>query len=110
MGQWCEDLRGDGPLSDIVLVDEIGIQPLQAFQLTVFYRYQTLLQGCQFNIEVELRQIEVRGEHLTYPALVPLQGKRTRFVHPVNMVEVQNIGKLLFTGVSESYHFALFES
>ncbi len=68
----------------------------------VLFGDQRLFHGGQLNIQVELGQVEIRGEGLQHPAiLVPLDGETARFVFPGHLVEVEQVGEDFLAGVHE---------
>src|SRR5579885_174248 len=78
------------------------INRAQKLYFTVFSRHQRLLHGGQFDVQIELRKIEIGGERLRHIAvLVPLQRKRARLVLPGNPVEIEQIREQLLARMAE---------
>ena len=68
-----------------------GVEFAHAFELLVLLRDVLLVHGCQFQIGVKLRQIEVGAKGAGNVALgVPLDGEGLGFVFPIDLVHVEN--------------------
>ena len=80
---------------------DVGIELTQAPQLTILPGDEALLQRSELDVEVELRQIEVRREHLGDPITVPLGRERGRLVVPFDPVEIEDVGEFRLTRVGE---------
>jgi hypothetical protein len=60
--------------------------------------------GGELDLEVLLRQIEIRRDALQDPALgIPLQGEGRRLRRPANFIKIQQLGELRLTGVGLSW-------
>ena len=80
------------PVQDLQIHRRIELP--QPSDLSILLRHEVLLEGREFDEEVELGEIEIGGEALGhFAAAVPLQGKALRLVLPLDLVEVQNAGK-----------------
>ena len=92
-------------LVDIALVEEtdvdLGIQLLQPSELAVLLRDQALAHRGQLEVQVEIREIEVRREHFADLAVLLVQDERPWLVLPGDAVEVQDARELALARVSE---------
>ena len=69
---------------------DIWIQGRQPTDLAVLFGYELLVKSGDLDIDVELRQVEVGRKALGgVPVAVPLDIKGSRFVAPVDLIEVQ---------------------
>jgi hypothetical protein len=80
----------------------LRVQFTQTAYFAVLAGSQLRSDSRQFNVEIFIRQVEVRRESFRYFAgFIPCQGEGTRFVFPFNAIIVKNTGKLLFDRVDE---------
>src|SRR2546428_631938 len=82
---------------------DIGVQLAEPAEFAVLLGHEALLECGEFDVQIDLRKIEVRVEALHDPTLVvPLQWKAPRIVLPPDTVKVQEPGELSFTFVREA--------
>ena len=87
-----EDLAGD-----------LGISLAQPTDLPVLLGHELLAERRDLDVEVVLRQEEVRGEALQDPALaIPLDVERRGLVLPSDAIELQELGELALGRVCEA--------
>src|SRR5436190_869831 len=91
----------------VALVEALAAHLRIAFpessDLSVLLRDELLVQRGDLDVEVVLRQVEVRGELLDdVPVLVPLQVEGGRLVLPFDLIEVEESRELALAVVRES--------
>ena len=76
---------------------DVRIDLAQQPDLAVLLGHQRLLHGGQLDVQVELRQVEVRREGLQHASRrVPRDGEAVRLVLPGDAVEIEQVGEDLF--------------
>ena len=80
---------------------DVWVELAQAAQLAILPGDETLLQRGELDVEIELWQVEVRGEHLGDPVAVPFRRERGRLVVPLDPVEIEDVGELRLTRMGE---------
>src|SRR5262245_1139849 len=84
------------------LAVDAGVQLAKPAHLPVLLRDQSLVQRGDLDVQVVLREVEVRREPLHDVAVaIPLEVERRRLVLPVDLVEIQQLRELAFAGVRE---------
>src|SRR5262249_2379615 len=84
------------------LAADLRVPLSQPPHLPVLLRDELLVQRRDLDVEIELLQVEVRGEALHDVALtVPADVEGRRLVLPVDLVEVQQPGELPLRGMRE---------
>src|SRR5688500_17945368 len=92
------------------LAPDLRIALAQLTDLPVLPGDELLVQRGDLDVEVELREEEVRGEATHHVALtVPFDVERCRLVVPDDAVEVEQLGELALGSVGETDRFALGE-
>ena len=80
----------------------MGIGRAEHPQLAVFPRLKAARRGCYFNVDVELREIEVGRERFNdISLLVPSNWKTLRLILPTDVEEVEEMGEFCFAAMSE---------
>ena len=67
----------------------------------VLLRHQLLPERSELDVQLQVRQVEIWGEHLYGPVPLPTQGERAGLVGPSYSVEVQDPSKLRLARVGE---------
>ena len=80
----------------------VGIELAETADLAILLRHELLVHRRDFDVRLELREVEVGGELLDDLALlVPLDIERTRLVFPLDLIEVEKPCVLPLAFVSE---------
>ena len=81
---------------------DLWVQTSESLHLAVLLRDQFLAHRGDLDVDVVLREVEIRSEHLRGLAVfVPIDRKRARFVFPVDAVEIEKSRELPFAVVGE---------
>jgi uncharacterized protein YunC (DUF1805 family) len=97
----------DQEVEIVALVEHLAlhvrVQLVEPTSLAVLLGDQLLIEGGYLDVEIERRQVEVGRETLRWVAVaVPLDVEGCRFVLPRDLIEVQQLGELTFTVMSET--------
>ncbi len=83
------------PGADENLQKDVTLFVRACTKIKIKFSHQTLFHGCKLYVEIEFRQIEVRGEHLSNAVVLPLEWEGTRLIEPFDIVEIKQPGELL---------------
>jgi hypothetical protein len=90
-------LRDQGEIVTLIedLAPDLRVALAQPADLSVLLRDELLVQGRDLDIEIELGEVEVRGESLDDVAItIPVDREGGRFVVPTDLIEVEQPGEL----------------
>ena len=71
--------------------------------LSVFVGDEALIHRGEFEVQVNVWQVEIRSEHLEYLVVfvIPTKWEGPRLILQAQTIEVKNLGKFLFAGMGE---------
>jgi hypothetical protein len=88
------------------LAADVGVELHEPSDLTVLLGHELLVERRDLDVDIELGQVEVRGEALSSLAgPVPVDVERRGLVVPRDLIEIQQLRELPLAVVSEANQF-----